>query len=56
MKELAVFFGEALGRYAFADSHPLGAGRLPAFWREVTRRGLMECAAVEAPELCGEKD
>lgn len=56
MPELAVFHGEALGRYAFPDPHPFGSHRLPAFWEEFRKRGLDSKVAVEEPASCTRGD
>lgn len=52
MAEACLFYGEALGRYSFGNDHPFGPDRLPAFWREATRRGLPERLTVEPPATC----
>ncbi len=48
---VAVYFGEALGRYGFGDGHPFGPDRLQAFWRETVHQGLDKRVAVAAPLL-----
>jgi acetoin utilization protein AcuC len=45
---VCVFTGEALGEYAFGDSHPFGPRRLPAFLDEFRRRGLDRMVQMEA--------
>jgi acetoin utilization protein AcuC len=45
-------YGDALARYAFPAPHPFGSHRLPAFWREMTRRGLDRRVRIVAPTAC----
>jgi len=47
---MCLYYGEALGRYAFGREHPFGPLRLPAFMAEAGERGLLErvCACVPA--------
>lgn len=52
MAETCLFYGEELGRYSFGDGHPFGPDRLPAFWREATRRGLPGRLPIEPPATC----
>ena len=54
--ELCVLYGEELIAYGFADPHPFGRKRLPAFWREFQKRGLDQLVTVESPEICKEED
>jgi len=40
MKTVALYVGEALGRYGFPNGHPFGPDRQLAFWNETVRQGL----------------
>ncbi len=48
---VAVYFGDALGRYGFGEGHPFGPDRLQAFWRETVQQGLDKRVHVAAPIL-----
>lgn len=50
MCQTAVFYGEALSRYGFGDSHPLGTDRLGAFWSKLQSEKLTN-VVVEEPTL-----
>lgn len=52
---VAVYFGEALGRYGFGEGHPFGPDRLQAFWRETVQRGLDKKVHVALP-LMGRRE
>src|SRR5688572_27922285 len=39
-KEVALYVGEALGKYGFPDGHPFGPDRQDAFWKETLKQGL----------------
>ncbi len=47
--EVAVYAGEALGRYAFPGGHPFGPYRQQAFLAEFGRRGFAQRADLRAP-------
>lgn len=51
---LALYVGDALGRYGFGAGHPFGNDRLDAFWGAATRAGLDRVAHVELPVLASE--
>ena len=57
MKPVALFIGEALGRYGFPHGHPFGPDRQDAFWRETQARDfdrrveLCEPVAASRSEL-----
>ena len=53
---VAVYFGEALGRYGFGDNHPFGPDRIHAFWQETRKRGLDQRVSVVSPVYCSESD
>ena len=40
MKPVALYVGDALGRYGFPHGHPFGPDRQDAFWREAQARSL----------------
>jgi acetoin utilization protein AcuC len=40
MKPVALYVGEALGRYGFPNGHPFGPDRQQAFWVETCEQGL----------------
>ncbi len=50
MHSTAVFYGEALGRYGFPNSHPLGPDRLQAFWSRFQAEGLDRSGKVRIEE------
>lgn len=55
MCQTAVFYGDALARYGFGGSHPLGTDRLGAFWGRLQGEGI-ENIVVEEPALGSEQD
>jgi acetoin utilization protein AcuC len=57
MHKVAVTYGEALARYGFDGSHPLGTDRLDAFWRRLKSEGLDKSKnlVVEDPVPADEK-
>lgn len=55
MCQTAVFYGEALSRYGFGDSHPLGTDRLGAFWNKLQNEKLTN-VVVEEPFLGTDED
>src|SRR6058998_3417051 len=55
MCQTAVFYGEALARYGFGGSHPLGSDRLGAFWSKLQIEGIGNIV-VEEPVLGSDKD
>jgi acetoin utilization protein AcuC len=55
MCQTAVFYGEALARYGFGGSHPLGADRLGAFWTRLQSEGIAN-VVVEEPALGSDQD
>ncbi len=50
MSAVHLFLSDELGRYGFADGHPLSADRQGAFWRAACARGLDARVAL-APSL-----
>ena len=48
-KEVALYVGEALGKYGFPNGHPFGPDRQDAFWKETLKQGLDRQAKVTAP-------
>lgn len=48
---VCVYLGEGLARYAFPGGHPFGAGRMEAFWAEMTRSGLDGKVTLRAPVM-----
>lgn len=54
---VAVIYGEALSRYGFGGSHPLGTDRLQAFWSKFQSAGLDKSknVKIEAPVLAEER-
>ena len=54
---VAVIYGEALSRYGFGGSHPLGTDRLQAFWSKFESEGLHKSRnlSIEDPVLAEEK-
>jgi acetoin utilization protein AcuC len=55
MCQTAVFYGEALARYGFGGSHPLGTDRLGAFWVKLQSENVAN-VVVEEPALAAEQD
>jgi acetoin utilization protein AcuC len=55
MCQTAVFYGEALSRYGFGGSHPLGTDRLGAFWNKLQNENLTN-VVVEEPVLGTDQD
>lgn len=49
MKPVALYVGEALGRYGFPNGHPFGPDRQRAFWDETRARDLDRRALVCEP-------
>ena len=50
MCQTAVFYGEALAKYGFGSSHPLGTDRLDAFWNKFQSENIAN-VVVEEPVL-----
>jgi acetoin utilization protein AcuC len=48
-REVAVYRGDELARYGFADDHPFGADRHGAFWRGMEARGLGDKVDIARP-------
>jgi len=48
-KEVALYVGEALGKYGFPNGHPFGPDRQDAFWKETLKQGLDKEAKVVPP-------
>jgi acetoin utilization protein AcuC len=48
-KEVALYVGEALGKYGFPNGHPFGPDRQDAFWKETVKQGLDKQAKLAAP-------
>ena len=55
MCQTAVFYGDALGRYGFGGSHPLGTDRLGAFWSKLQTEDIAS-VVVEEPALGNDQD
>jgi acetoin utilization protein AcuC len=55
MCQTAVFYGEALARYGFGGSHPLGTDRLGAFWGRLQGERVANIV-VEEPALATDQD
>jgi len=55
MCQTAVFYGEALEKYGFGGSHPLGTDRLGAFWRKLQDEHIGN-VVVEDPALGSDRD
>lgn len=49
--EVALYVGEALGKYGFPDGHPFGPDRQDAFWQEAVRQQL-----DQQVEICGSRE
>lgn len=47
--EVALFVGEALGKYGFPNGHPFGPDRQEAFWKETLKQGLDKQARLCEP-------
>jgi acetoin utilization protein AcuC len=52
MCQTAVFYGEALAKYGFGSSHPLGTDRLDAFWNKLQSERVRN-VVVEEPVMAG---
>ena len=52
MCQTAVFYGEALAKYGFGASHPLGTDRLDAFWNKLQSESIGNIV-VEEPVMAG---
>jgi len=55
MCQTAVFYGEALARYGFGGSHPLGTDRLGAFWTKLQSENIAN-VVVEEPGRGTDRD
>jgi acetoin utilization protein AcuC len=55
MCQTAVFYGEALSKYGFGGSHPLGTDRLDAFWSKLQSENVAS-VIVEEPLLGRDQD
>jgi acetoin utilization protein AcuC len=55
MCQTAVFYGEALAKYGFGGSHPLGSDRLDAFWGKLQSENIGN-VVVEEPVLGSDRD
>lgn len=55
MCQTAVFYGEALAKYGFEGSHPLGSDRLGAFWSKLQSE-IVSNVVVEEPRLGTDED
>jgi acetoin utilization protein AcuC len=55
MCQTAVFYGEALARYGFGGSHPLGTDRLGAFWSRLQGENVAN-VIIEEPAPGTEQD
>jgi acetoin utilization protein AcuC len=56
MKQVALYVGDALGRYGFPEGHPFGPDRQRAFWEETVRQGLDRKALLCDPVLALEAE
>jgi acetoin utilization protein AcuC len=48
-REVALYVGEALGKYGFPHGHPFGPDRQDAFMKETLKQGLDRQARITAP-------
>jgi acetoin utilization protein AcuC len=48
-KEVALYVGEALGKYGFPNGHPFGPDRQDAFYRETLKQGLDKQVRLAEP-------
>ena len=48
-KEVALYVGDALGKYGFPNGHPFGPDRQDAFWKETVKQGLDKQAKLAVP-------
>lgn len=53
MKSVALYVGDALGRYGFPQGHPFGPDRQHAFWTETQTQGLDRRVQLRDPVLAG---
>jgi acetoin utilization protein AcuC len=51
MKSVALYVGDALGRYGFPQGHPFGPDRQLAFWSETQAQGLDRNVELRAPVI-----
>lgn len=51
MRAVALYVGDALGRYGFPQGHPFGPDRQLAFWAETKARGLDRRVELSDPVL-----
>ena len=51
MSSVALYVGDALGRYGFPRGHPFGPDRQHAFWTETQSQGLDRRVALREPVL-----
>ena len=51
MKSVALYVGDALGRYGFPQGHPFGPDRQHAFWAETKAQGLDGRVELREPVL-----
>ena len=51
MKSVALYVGDALGRYGFPQGHPFGPDRQNAFWAETQAQGLDRRVQLRDPVL-----
>jgi acetoin utilization protein AcuC len=54
--EVALYVGEALGKYGFPNGHPFGPDRQDAFWKESVKQGLDKRAAIRDPRLAAREE
>ena len=56
MCSTAVMYGDALARYGFGDSHPMGSDRLYAFWSKFCMEELdkVQNVMIEEPVMTNE--
>jgi len=56
MEQVALYVGDALGRYGFPGGHPFGPDRQAAFWSEAQARGLDRRVRLCDPVRAGRED
>ncbi len=54
--EVALYVGEALGKYGFPDGHPFGPDRQDAFWKEAVKQGLDRRVALCEPRAAAREE
>ena len=54
--EVALYVGEALGKYGFPNGHPFGTDRQDAFLKEAVKQGLDKRAAIQDPRMAAREE